>query len=208
MKGIVPGGVCTPGSATCLSKYNLIVSGNPSGSSVGVVSSLGKSYWYAYSAPPPPPASYLSAWLGASVTTSGKNLYSSSGLALTLSANTAYAFYAFTSIEPFFGTESYDFEIHALPPGASLVIACSPMAYPLGGGSQPTGCVTTPGTPIAQSGALVFGTAPPVYGTPGVFGLVRVGGAGGTLQIDFACLSNCGGVSMVAGSYILAYAVA
>lgn len=43
---LVPQGVCTPGTATCVSKYGSIVSGAAAGASVGVVTSLGNAFWY------------------------------------------------------------------------------------------------------------------------------------------------------------------
>jgi hypothetical protein len=230
VQAMVPGGVCSPGTATCLSKYKQIASGNPPGSSVGVVTSMGNSFWYVYSAnkvnwnsltgfPKACAAGKavnqlnttltclsvgsITSWAKASVTTSGTGRYSSTGLAVTLPANASYAFYVFTAIEPSFGVESYDFEVHALPAGATLIIACSPMAHPTGGGNQPTNCVTSAGTPVAAPGNLGFGVSPPVYATPGLFGVVSLGGTGGTLQIDFACTANCGGVTLKAGSFML-----
>lgn len=200
---LVPPGPCAPGRATCVSKYDQIVAGNPPGSSVGVVTSMGNAFWYTYSPAPASGGAYLSAWVTSPVSTSGKGSYTSTTLAVTLAANATYEFYAFTAIEPTFGIESYDFEIHPLPPGASLIIACSPMSYPEGGGNQPTNCVTTTGTPVAVAGNLQFGVSPPVFETPGVFGMVKTAGTGGILQIDFACLSNCGALSLRAGSYMI-----
>ena len=202
--GLVPATVCSPGTATCLSKYDQIASGNPSGSSVGLVTSLGNAFWYTYSAPQRPLDAPLSAWVRTDVTTSGKNLYGSTTLAVTLSANTVYTFAAYTAIEPSFGIEDYNFEIHTLPAGATLIIACTPMSYPEGGGNQPTNCVTSTGTPIAGSNSFGFGVSPPVFETPGIFGVVKVGGTAGTLQIDFACVANCGAVTIKAGSYMTA----
>jgi hypothetical protein len=49
---LIPAGVCSPGAATCLSKYEQIVSGTPAGSSVGVLTSLGNVFWYTYSGAP------------------------------------------------------------------------------------------------------------------------------------------------------------
>lgn len=49
LSGMVPGGPCSPGSEPCTSRYTQIVSGDPPGSSVGVVTSLGNSFWYTYS---------------------------------------------------------------------------------------------------------------------------------------------------------------
>ena len=201
---MVTAATCSPGTATCLSKYDQIVSGNPPGSSVGVVTSLGNTFWYTYSAPQHQPGAALSAWVRTDVTTSGKNLYGSTTLAVSLAANTVYTFAAYTAIEPSFGTEDYNFEVHSLPPGAALIIACTPLSYPEGGGNQPTNCVTSTGTPIAGTNSFGFGVSPPVFQTPGIFGTVKVGGTPGTLQIDFACVANCGAVTIKAGSYMTA----
>ncbi len=230
VQGLIPSGVCSPGTATCLSKYKQIVSGNPPGSTVGLVTSMGNTFWYGYSStqvswssltgfPAACPTGQsinklnttltcvaggtMAARVSAPVSTSGTNNYGSTSLAVALSANTVYAFYAFTAIEPTFGVEYYNFEVHALPAGAVLIIACTPMSDPVGGGNQPTRCVTSTGTPIAAANNLAFGVSPPVFATPGLFGMISVGGTGGTLQIDFACTGNCGAVTIQAGSFIL-----
>ncbi len=234
VKGLIPGGVCSPGTATCLSLYGQIVAGTPEGSSVGIVTSMGNSFWYTHSSgqvgwasltgfPKPCPAGeavtgintslacapvgFLSSWVKVPVLANGPDDYTSTTLAISLSANSSYAFYVFAAVEPSLGIESYNFEVHALPAGATLVIACSPMSYPFGGGNQPTNCVRSPGTPIAAGGSLEFGVLPPVYATPGLFGVVSLGAAGGRLQIDFACTANCGGIVLQPGSFMLAQAV-
>lgn len=46
VQALIPAGVCSPGTATCLSKYNQIVAGNPPGASVGLVTSMGNVFWY------------------------------------------------------------------------------------------------------------------------------------------------------------------
>ena len=203
VQSLIPQEVCAPGSATCLSKYNQIVNGNPPGSTLGVVTSLGNSFWYAYAGSQAQPSTLVS-WVKTGVSTNGLRQYSSTTLSISLSPGTTYAFAAYTAIEPSFGTEYYNFEVHTLPAGASLVIACTPMSYPQGGGNQPTNCVTATGTPIAAVTGFGFGVSPPVFQTPGVFGLVKVGSTGGTLQLDFACTANCGSVMMRAGSYMVA----
>jgi hypothetical protein len=235
MAALIPPGICSPGASSCLSRYKAIISGNSTGSSVGVVTSAGNTFWYTYSLnriswnsltafPRACPAGesvsqinttlscsssrITSARVKSSVTTSEADVYISTSLSVLLSANTSYVFYAFTAIEPSFGIESYNFEVHQLPAGALLVIACSPMSYPLGGGNQPTNCVSSTGTPIAATDALGFGVSPPVYATPGLFGMVSMGATAGTLQIDFACTSHCGNVTLKAGSFILVESVA
>jgi len=96
---------------------------------------------------------------------------------------------------------------YRVPADASLVIACAPMSDPEGGGNLPTNCVDTAGTPIAAQNSLSFGVAPPVYATPGLFGVVSSGREGMTLQIDFACTSNCGSVTLMAGSFMIVQAL-
>jgi hypothetical protein len=232
VRSLVPSRVCSPGMATCLSKYQQIVTGNPADSSVGLVTSMGNSFWYTFAAnqvgwssltgfPRACPggesirqlnttltcvaAGPLVSAVRRPVTTVGNGTYLSSTLSVILSANTSYVFYAFTAIRPSFGIEKYNFEIHSLPAGASLALACSPMSYPIGGGNQPTNCVSSTGIPIGATNGLGFGVSPPVYATPGVFGMVSMGGTSGALQIDFACTANCGSVSIEAGSFMLVF---
>ena len=230
VQSLMPDGVCSPGTATCGSKLSQIVAGNPPGSSVGLVTGLGNTFWYTRQngevdwrsivgfPPRCPPGEavsqvnttlgcameeYVASWDRNQISTSMAGEYFSSGLAVSLPANGTFAFYVFTVIEPSIGIEHYNFEVHPLPAGASLVIACAPLSGPEGGGGLPTNCVDTAGTPIATQNSLSFGVAPPVYATPGLFGVVSSGPEGMNLQIDFACTSNCGSVTLLAGSFMI-----
>ena len=234
VQSLIPAAVCSPGNATCASRYSQIVAGNPPGSSVGLVTALGNTFWYTHESrqvdwgtitgfPPQCPdgeavsklnatltcteGGPLSSWQKETVFTAIVGQYTPTGLTLILPANGVYAFYVFTAIEPELGIERYNFEVHPLASGASLLIACAPMSDPAGGGNLPTNCVSGAGTPIAANGGPSFGVAPPVYATPGIFGVVNSGPGGSTLQIDFACTYGCGGVEMKAGSYIIAQAL-
>ena len=231
---LVPSVLCSPGTATCASKYSQILAGNSSGGSVGLVTGLGNTFWYARQNGEvdwgslvrfPPrcptgeaviqvnttlscaPGGSITSWDRTRISTGRAGEYSPSGLAVSLPANGTFAFYAFTVIEPSIGVEHYNFEVHPLPDSASLVIVCAPMSDPEGGGSLPTNCVDTAGTPIAAQDSLSFGVAPPVYATPGLFGVVLSGPGGVTLQIDFACTSNCGSITLMAGSFMVAQAL-
>ena len=46
VRPLVPAGVCSPGSATCLSKYDQLVSGDPPGGAVGLLTSMGNVFWF------------------------------------------------------------------------------------------------------------------------------------------------------------------
>jgi O-acetyl-ADP-ribose deacetylase (regulator of RNase III) len=234
VESLIPDGLCSPGTATCGSRYSQIVAGNPAGSSVGLVTGFGNTFWYTHRSgqvdwgaivgfPPQCPAGEavsklnttitctaegsLSSWDRVAVPTTGSGEYATTGLAVVLPANGTYAFYVFTAIEPQIGIEKYNFEVHTLAAGASLLIACSPMSDPEGGGNLPTGCVSATGTPIATGSGPAFGVSPPVYATPGIFGVVYSGPEGSTLEIDFACTFGCGGVMMKAGSFMVAQAL-
>jgi hypothetical protein len=227
---LIPSGLCSPGTSTCVSRYEQIVDGNPPGSSVGLVTSMGNAFWYTYGVSLVPwisltsfprqcptgqavstlnrtvtcvPVGGVSSWAKNPASTGSAGVYSSTGLSVALAPNRSYAFFVFTAIEPTVGIEKYNFEVHALPTGATLIIACSPLSYPIGGGNQPTNCVRATGTPIASLNTLGFGTGPPVYSTPGLFGVVTIGAIGGTLEVDFACLSDCGGVTLEPGSFMM-----
>jgi len=234
VQSLVSNSICSPGTATCASKYSQILAGNPSGSSVGLVTGLGNAFWYAHQDgevewkslvgfPPRCPSGEavtqvnttlgcapegpITSWDRTQISTGRAGEYTSSGLAVSLPANGTFAFYAFTVIKPSIGIERYNFEVHPLPAGASLVIACAPMSDPEGGGNLPTNCVDTAGSPIAAQNSLSFGVTPPVYATPGLFGVVSSGPIGIALQIDFACTSDCGSITMMAGSFIVAQAL-
>ena len=234
VKSMLPSGPCSAGTAPCLAKYNMILEGNPPGSSVGLVTSLGNTFWYTLQQgevdwksivgfPPRCPAGdavsqvnttiscapggSITSWDGSSVTTGGAGEYLSTGLAASLPANGTFAFYVFTAVEPSIGIEHYNFEVHPLAAGASLLIACAPMSDSEGGGNLPTDCVDAAGTPIAAQNSLSFGVTPPVYSTPGLFGVVLSGPGGAELQIDFACTSNCGGITVKAGSFMVVQAL-
>jgi hypothetical protein len=200
VSGLVPAGVCSPGAATCASKLDQIEAGNPSGSAVGVVTSLGNSFWYVHSVSAQD-GSALTAVATGSVTTSGTKNYVSTGLKVSLSSDTVYVFFVFDSVSPTVGTEQYNFEVHALPSGATLLSACSTFGFPTDAGSY-VRCVGSAGKPIGYG--FSFGTTPPVYESPGIFGAVEVGSTAGTLQIDIACTANCGSVTLDAGSFIVA----
>jgi len=234
VRSLVPSGVCSPGTATCVSEYAQIVAGEDPGSSVGLVTGLGNTFWYTYEESQvqwgsitgfPLPCSAgefigglnttvtcsapngLTSWDRVSASTNGTGKYSSTGLSVRLPANRTYAFYAFTAVEADTGFETYDFEVHPLAAGATLVIACAPLAYPAGGGKSPTNCVSAAGTPIVPNFGLDFSAASPVYETPGLFGVVSGGPSGSPLEIDFDCIYNCGGVTMKSGSFMVVMAL-
>jgi len=230
VQSLIPNTVCSPGTATCSSKYSQIVAGNPPGGSVGLVTGLGNAFWYTRQNGEvdwrslvgfPPgcasgevvgqvnttlgcvPEGSITSWDRTPISSGMAGQYVPSGLAVDLPPNGTFAFYAFLVVEPSIGIEHYNFEVHPLPLGASLVVACAPMADPEVGGDLPTNCVETAGIPIAVQNSLSFGVAPPVYATPGVSGVVSSGPNGMALQIDFACTSNCGSVTLMAGSYMI-----
>ncbi|MDG7010991.1 MAG: hypothetical protein JRN57_02605 [Nitrososphaerota archaeon] len=46
LASLVPSGACLPGTSTCQARYDSIVSGAAPGGAVGVLSSLGNTFWY------------------------------------------------------------------------------------------------------------------------------------------------------------------
>jgi len=230
VRSMIPNGMCSPGSATCASKYAHIVAGNPAGSSVGILTGSGNTFWFTHqesqfswsaltSFPSPCPAgkavsglnttltctsaSSVTSWARVSAATHGTGAYSSTGLSVLLPANGTYAFYVIAATEPAIGIERYNFEVHSLPSGAAVVIACAPLSSALGGGNIPTNCVYSAATPIASNYGFAFGVAPPVYETPGLFGVLTSGPSGSLLGIDFACTFGCGSVSLKPGSFMI-----
>lgn len=226
--GLVPSGTCSPGSETCANRFASVVDGQNSGGSVGLITSLGNVFWYVPAAsevqwasitgypascpggesvsqlaavPVCSSPSAVSSWDTTGHSTSGTNSYSPTGLTAQLAPDTEYAFLASIAVTPELGTEHYNFEVGQLPAGASLVIACAPTSSTSSGSGFPGGCTTSTGTPVAST-SFSFGSSPPVYQDPGVFGVVDVGSTGGTLQLEVACTSSCGSVTVVPGSFI------
>ncbi len=50
---LIPASACSPGNTTCSSRYEEITSGNPPGSSVGLLTSFGDVFWYTASGAQP-----------------------------------------------------------------------------------------------------------------------------------------------------------
>jgi hypothetical protein len=195
----------TCGGSSCTGKYNTLLANSNPGDMVGVLTSTGACFWSdpaSDSAPATGSAQAVAAT--ANVVTSGTKKWSSTTLVVTLSPSTNYVFYVFTAIEPSFGTEQYNFEVHALPAGGTLVNACATLGEPTDVGSFAS-CVSSTGKPVANG--FSFGAYPPIYETPGIFGTVDMGSTGGPLQIDFACTANCGSVTLLAGSFMVVQAI-
>jgi hypothetical protein len=137
-----------------------------------------------------------------SVTTSGTTP-KSTGLLYALSANTNYAFVAYTNVICGTCIEKFDFQIHALPSGASLQIACTGATGETGA-NLPGGCVTSTGANIHNNNPFSFGATGETWVVL-INGIVTVGSSSGNLQIDIACVSGCGSVTLQSGAFMTVY---
>jgi hypothetical protein len=89
VRSLVPSGVCSPGTATCASKYDEVVAGDPPGSAVGVLTSLGNAFWYSPEADPSADPS-LYYWTGALLSTTSAPLAPLAGLSFSGAAGSQY----------------------------------------------------------------------------------------------------------------------
>jgi Concanavalin A-like lectin/glucanases superfamily len=129
------------------------------------------------------------------------NSAASTRLTASVSANMNYVFTASFYVTNTL-TSSVNFQIHALPAGATLVMACG-----INGAVAITSgdCVTTTGTNILGTsipGTTATNIAITIYGT------IAVGSTAGTLQIDFLDVSAMGTVTVKAGSFMILSPVA
>jgi hypothetical protein len=201
VQSMVPTGNCGA-SSTCVSRYNAMVAGTSSGA-VGLVTSLGNTFWYnPFSAVPAGSSSLVRTTSDA---TTSSTTVRSTGLFFALSANTNYAFVAYTEVICGSCVEKFDFQIHALPAGSSLPIVCTDISNEAGA-NLPGGCVTSTGTDIHDTTGFSFGALGEQWLVT-ITGVVVVGGTGGTLQIDFHCTSNCGSVTLKTGAFMVVYQV-
>jgi hypothetical protein len=123
------------------------------------------------------------------------------GLSVSVSANTNYAFTAnlyYQGGNTVGGTD-FDFTVHSLPSGATLVEAC------MIGLSASNQCINSPGSTLYTTYYVQYGQSAGVQ----VTGLIKVGSTGGTLSLDWQadpCCYNPG--YLLAGSWMVAYQVA
>jgi len=199
VQSIIPGGSC--GGATCLSKYNSIISGAAPGSLVGLVTSFGNAFWYTSSSSSGGGAAALVRTTD-DASTAGTTVRST-GLTFAMSASTNYAFTAYTEVICGTCVEKFAFQIHTLPAGAALQIVCTG-ASTESGANLPGGCITSAGVDIQDTTAFSFGALGEEWLVV-ISGVVTVGSTSGTLQIDFHCTQNCGSVTLKAGAFMVVY---
>ncbi len=195
VQALVPTGVCAPGTATCLSKYNQIVAGNVPGSAVGTVTSLGNSFWY-------DPAAGLSqggqAYVESStVSTTSATLASIPGLGFAGSPGGTYIVSAQLGYYQSVGSSNLVYFGVSAPADAKL-LACSDISA----SSNPyrPSCSPLAGTQLPQP--TCYALASNLVCSYSLTVLVVFGPSGGTLQVEFA--SNGGATAYVTqGSYML-----
>ncbi len=182
LQPLVGSGNC--GSTSCLKRYNAIASGAALGS-VGLLTSLGNTFWYVPSA-------------GGS---SGVQTYWTSGLQSTTSttfvrvaglsfAGTQGAKYEVTLIIGYYqsATTAPGISIGFSVPSGTTLLACGGIQYP----DAPLGCTTSANTPIGatifpgnsqiQANYCTVPSSPCVYAATL---LVAMGSASGTCQVVF-----------------------
>ncbi|QQG49006.1 MAG: hypothetical protein HY247_01435 [archaeon] len=190
LQPLVPSGTCTPGTATCLSKFNSIVSGGAvPGRELGLVTSLGNVFWYQPSGGSLGQGSGQFFHIGTPQSTSATTWTAIAGLSFTGSANTFYEVELYLGYYQSVGASQGVFFSIGVPSGTTFLF-CGGMFYSdpsfstgghageecTGGPSTSLGPTTnTQTTCIASVGACQFaGTA-----------MVAFGATAGQFQVQF-----------------------
>ncbi len=200
VQALVPSGVCTPGTATCLSKYDQIVAGNVPGSAVGTVTSLGNSFWYDPSAGVSQggqayvESSTASTISGTLAPIPGLGFTGSPGGTYIVSAQLGYYQSAGSSNLVYFGVSA---------PADAKLLACSDLST----STNPyrPSCSTVAGTQLPQPTCYAVASNPVCSYSLTV--MIVFGASGGTLQVEFE--SNGAVTAYVSqGSYMLVSGIA
>jgi hypothetical protein len=206
---LVPAGTCSPGTASCVAAYDAIVGGGPvSGQGVGLLTSLGNTFWYTPAAPAGGTATsyYLTA---ATQGTSSTAFVPVQGLAFSGGGGSSYDVEASWGFYYTAGTGPAVFAV-SLPPGATL-LACGGMDFNTGGwpgGIAPADvCVSAPDRSLGST-SLESSTDYGVTCTSATVScqfvehmVVSFGTGGGTFQLEYEVNSYlCSGCSV----YVLA----
>ncbi len=144
---LVPSGTCAPGAETCAERYEQIVAGDPPGSSVGILTSLGNTFWYSASAGSASgSASYY--WTTSLQSTSSTTFVPVTGLQFTGTAGSEYM--VSVDIGYYQSSETTPGITLALSlPSSSALLSCGGVEVP----DVVELCTTSPGTSI---GATTF----------------------------------------------------
>ena len=195
VEALVPAGVCSPGTATCLSKYDQIVTGGAAGSQVGLVTSLGNSFWYSSAGTGGSgptfrfAASTVSTSSGTFVSVPGLSFSGSPGGTYVVDFSLGYYQSAGISNLVYFGVAA---------PGDAKMMACADISASTNP-YQPS-CSSVSGTQLAQTTCSTQSSSPVCAYGMRVF--IAFGSSGGVLQLEFR--SNGGVTAYVAqGSYML-----
>jgi hypothetical protein len=192
---LVPSGICPPGGSTCLSRYESIVSGNSPGSGVGLLTSLGNTFWYYPGSDPTSGAkayfedSTVSTSSGTLVPVPGLSFAGSAGGLYTLSIELGYYQSLGSSNIVYFGISA---------PGGATFLACADIS----GSTNPyqPSCASVSGTQLPQPTCFTESTSPACSYRLTVF--VAFGAAPGEFQLEFK--SNGAVTAFVTrGSYML-----
>jgi hypothetical protein len=194
VQGIVPAGTCSPGTSSCLSKYTTLVKGGAvSGRAVGLVTSLGNTFWYApASSQWDLPASALRT--GPTQSTTSTSFVQIQGLSFTASPNAFYEVsislvYYFQPAANFPNAVTFAISV---PPGSTFVACGGADITPTTSGDQWLGnlCVYTADTSLGYTYDPIG--APLVYcdvaASPCQFvekAYVTFGQSGGTFQLEY-----------------------
>ena len=191
---LVPEGKCG-GSEACLSIYDSVVGGSPPGSALGLLTSLGNTFWY-YPSQDASPAERVLYTTSVS-STSSTSFTDIPGLSFSGAAGTAYLVDVKIGYYQSGGFTDEAFFAASAPPG-STVLACATNFY-YSNTWAPPGCSSGPGASFEQSTCYSFYPACSLQATL----FVALGPVGGTVQLGFRSGSGEVTAYVAQGSYLV-----
>ena len=208
VQGLVPGGSCTPDKTSCLAEYLAIVDGRVPGRAVGIVTSLGNTFWYVPSTSPGGEQDPSIMWTPSVESTSANSYTAIPGLSFSGGANTFYQIQVEIGYWQSGPSPNQDMFAVGVSNGTSFMF-CGGTDW-----SIPTGynvdfppantCTSAPGDSLGPTWTSEYycntqSTACEFVGTADV----HFGPAGGTFRMEFEG-ANSGTASVFADSVMIA----
>ena len=163
VESLVPAGRCSPGTASCLSKYNAVTSGAPvKGRAVGLVTSLGNVFWYVPSAAAPSQGASQVYHTSTSQSTNSPTFVGVPGLSFAGSSNSFYEVQVFVPYTQSSSTQPSPLAFAVSVPAGATFVFCGGLwfANPAAGTTDlPEGnqCNTAPNFTLgATSNSVTF----------------------------------------------------
>lgn len=192
---LVPAGACSPGAESCQSRYSEMLGGDPAGGTLGVLTSMGNTFWYSStSAGGTTTRSY---YLASDASTSSGTFSAIPGMAFAGGPGASYEAEVQLGYYQSAGVSDLVY-LGVSVPSDSTFLACADLAASTN--PSQASCTSVSGATLAQP--TCYAQSPDLVCSYALAIFVSFGPGGGTLQLEFR--SNGGATAhVVAGSYML-----